>query len=131
MGNRTSKILVVDDDQDTRDLLSEVLESDGYQVVVASGAQEALAAVVAASPLPATVLRGSLAIGWSGRGHGELPNVIDVESLDRDEPWRIDIDGRRPREAELDVRVLEPGSAAGGRVRARTGFLVDTGLSGG
>jgi two-component system, NtrC family, response regulator AtoC len=44
MVNRNAKILVVDDDSDTRDLLSEVLGSEGYQVVVASGAQEALAA---------------------------------------------------------------------------------------
>ena len=44
MANRNAKILVVDDDGDTRDLLSEVLESEGYQVVAASGAQEALAA---------------------------------------------------------------------------------------
>ncbi len=44
MSNRNAKILVVDDDRDTRDLLSEVLESEGYQVIVASGAQEALAA---------------------------------------------------------------------------------------
>jgi len=44
MGNRKSKILVVDDDADTRDLLTEVLEADGYEVVAASGAQEALAA---------------------------------------------------------------------------------------
>lgn len=43
MGNRNARILVVDDDSDTRDLLSEVLETEGYQVVVASGAQEALA----------------------------------------------------------------------------------------
>jgi two-component system, NtrC family, response regulator AtoC len=44
MGNRNAKILVVDDDLDTRDLLSEVLETEGYQVIAASGAQEALAA---------------------------------------------------------------------------------------
>ncbi|TAM84013.1 MAG: sigma-54-dependent Fis family transcriptional regulator [Acidobacteria bacterium] len=44
MANRNVKILVVDDDPDTRDLLSEVLEGEGYQVVVASGAKEALAA---------------------------------------------------------------------------------------
>jgi two-component system, NtrC family, response regulator AtoC len=44
MVNRNAKILVVDDDSDTRDLLSEVLEGEGYQVVAASGAREALAA---------------------------------------------------------------------------------------
>lgn len=48
MGNRKSRILVVDDDVDTRDLLTEVLEADGYEVVAASGAQEALAAGKAA-----------------------------------------------------------------------------------
>jgi two-component system, NtrC family, response regulator AtoC len=48
MVNRNAKILVVDDDPDTRDLLSEVLQGEGYQVVVASGAQEALAAGKAA-----------------------------------------------------------------------------------
>jgi len=49
MVNRNAKILVVDDDADTRDLLSELLESEGYQVVAASGAQEALAAGKTAS----------------------------------------------------------------------------------
>jgi len=48
MSNRNAKILVVDDDPDTRDLLSEVLEGGGYQVVAASGAQEALTAGKAA-----------------------------------------------------------------------------------
>jgi two-component system response regulator AtoC len=48
MANRNAKILVVDDDPDTRALLSEVLEEGGYQVVVASGAKEALAAGKAA-----------------------------------------------------------------------------------
>ncbi len=49
MVNRNAKILVVDDDPDTRDLLSELLEAEGYQVVAASGAQEALAAGKTAS----------------------------------------------------------------------------------
>jgi DNA-binding NtrC family response regulator len=49
MANRNAKILVVDDDADTRDLLSELLGSEGYQVVAASGAQEALAAGKTAS----------------------------------------------------------------------------------
>lgn len=44
MSNRNARILVVDDDSDTRDLLSEVLESESYQVVTAAGAPEALAA---------------------------------------------------------------------------------------
>ncbi|HUX10215.1 MAG TPA: sigma-54 dependent transcriptional regulator [Terriglobia bacterium] len=48
MSNRNVKILVVDDDADTRDLLSEVLGAEGYQVVVAACAQEALAAGKAA-----------------------------------------------------------------------------------
>ncbi|HKT11479.1 MAG TPA: sigma-54 dependent transcriptional regulator [Terriglobia bacterium] len=49
MVNRNVKILVVDDDPDTRDLLSELLEAEGYQVVAASGANEALAAGKTAS----------------------------------------------------------------------------------
>src|SRR5690242_6634009 len=44
MASRNAKILVVDDDPDTRQLLSEVLEAEGYRVVAAAGAQEALAA---------------------------------------------------------------------------------------
>ncbi len=44
MNNRYSRILVVDDDPDTRDLLLEVLDAEGYQVMVTAGAQEALAA---------------------------------------------------------------------------------------
>ncbi len=49
MVNRNVKILVVDDDPETRALLSELLELEGYQVVAASGAQEALAAGKTAS----------------------------------------------------------------------------------
>ncbi|HXH48229.1 MAG TPA: sigma-54 dependent transcriptional regulator [Terriglobia bacterium] len=49
MVTRNAKILVVDDDPDTRDLLSEVLGGEGYQVVAASGAEEALAAGKAAN----------------------------------------------------------------------------------
>ena len=55
-----AKILVVDDDPDTRDLLSEVLEGEGYQVVAASGAEEALAAGKAA---PFEVILSDIRLG--------------------------------------------------------------------
>ncbi|HVA00122.1 MAG TPA: sigma-54 dependent transcriptional regulator [Terriglobia bacterium] len=44
MTNQNAHILVVDDDPDTLDLLSEVLQEGGYQVVTAAGAPEALEA---------------------------------------------------------------------------------------
>jgi two-component system, NtrC family, response regulator AtoC len=60
MVTRNAKILVVDDDPDTRDLLSEVLEGEGYQVVAASGAEEALAAGKAA---PFEVILSDIRLG--------------------------------------------------------------------
>ena len=60
MANRNAKILVVDDDPDTRDLLSELLEAEGYHVVLASGAQEALAAGKAA---PFDVILSDIRLG--------------------------------------------------------------------
>jgi signal transduction histidine kinase/CheY-like chemotaxis protein len=40
--NRTT-ILVVDDEEDVRELLRDILESEGYRVIIASGGREALA----------------------------------------------------------------------------------------
>lgn len=44
MTEQNAQILVVDDDADTLDLLSEVLQEEGYSVVTATGAPEALEA---------------------------------------------------------------------------------------
>jgi CheY-like chemotaxis protein len=52
-GKRT--ILVVDDDQDIRDTLTELLEEEGYSVVRASHGEEALAALQA-EPRPSLIL---------------------------------------------------------------------------
>src|SRR5579872_1126277 len=43
MANRNANILVVDDDPDALDLLSEVLQDEGYRVVTAGTASDALA----------------------------------------------------------------------------------------
>jgi CheY-like chemotaxis protein len=51
--NRT--ILVVDDDQDIRDTLTELLEDEGYTIVRASHGREALAALQA-EPRPSLIL---------------------------------------------------------------------------
>ena len=45
-----ARLLIVDDDEDLRALLAEVLESEGYAVEAAPGGAAALAAVAAAPP---------------------------------------------------------------------------------
>lgn len=49
-------VLVVEDDQDIRDTINELLELNGYQVLVAEHGQEALAVLRTATELPAVIL---------------------------------------------------------------------------
>ena len=49
-------ILVVDDDQDIRDSLREVLEDEGYQVACVANGREALDYLKTASPRPCVIL---------------------------------------------------------------------------
>lgn len=49
-------VLVVEDDSDTRDLITEVLRDDGYRVCAAVNGQEALTAVQATPELPALIV---------------------------------------------------------------------------
>ena len=51
-----STILVVEDDQDSRDLIAEVLTSDGYAVTQARNGRDALAKLSTMSPEPTLVL---------------------------------------------------------------------------
>ena len=49
-GNRTANILFVDDDQDTRILVSTILRHEGYEVILASDVAQALEYLAAATP---------------------------------------------------------------------------------
>jgi len=50
------RILIVDDDAEAGEALAEVLRNNGFQVMVASNGERALAAMRAARPLPSVIL---------------------------------------------------------------------------
>jgi CheY-like chemotaxis protein len=62
------RVLVVDDDQDTRDILRMALEDEGYGVQDAPGAAQALALLRANSPACVVLLDWKLAQGMDGDG---------------------------------------------------------------
>lgn len=59
-------ILVVDDDQDIRETVVEVLADEGYEVIGASDGAEALRVMRAASSLPALIFLDLMMPGMSG-----------------------------------------------------------------
>ncbi|NTU78308.1 MAG: response regulator [Chloroflexales bacterium] len=56
MTTRPATILVVDDDYGIREVLSEVLNDEGYQVVTAADGEEALRYLQCVSSLPCVIL---------------------------------------------------------------------------
>jgi CheY-like chemotaxis protein len=60
------RVLVVDDDEDVRDVLRDSLEGDGHVVVSAAGAKEALA-LLELMPPPCVVLMDYAMPGMNGR----------------------------------------------------------------
>jgi DNA-binding NarL/FixJ family response regulator len=78
MGDQRRRLVVVEDDALTASLLSESLESQGFEVQVASGVVEALAAVDRFDPDVALI---DLALG-------EGPSGLDLAHvLHREHPW--------------------------------------------
>ncbi len=59
-------VLVIDDDRDIRDALTEALESEGYCVVTAADGQEALAWLRDAMPRPRVIILDLLMPGMDG-----------------------------------------------------------------
>ena len=55
-GELKTRILVVDDDEDIRSIVGEILEDDGYEVEEAENGREALEKLTAMSQAPALVL---------------------------------------------------------------------------
>jgi CheY-like chemotaxis protein len=50
------RVMVVEDDADTRELIAEVLRDEGYSVVTAANGAEALAALRSDVPLPSLIV---------------------------------------------------------------------------
>ena len=59
-------VLVVDDDRDIRDAVTEALESEGYRVVTAADGEEALAWLRAAASRPRVILLDLMMPGMDG-----------------------------------------------------------------
>jgi CheY-like chemotaxis protein len=81
VGTRTARILVVEDDDDTRECLAEVIEAEGYAVLRASSGIEALQ-LIARPPLPDLVMLDLMMPGMDGwallrelRAREALPGV--------------------------------------------------------
>jgi CheY-like chemotaxis protein len=75
-------ILVVDDDQDIRDSLREVLEDEGYQVACVANGREALDYLKTASPRPCVILLDLMMPvmdGWQFRREQKQdPEIADI-----------------------------------------------------
>jgi CheY-like chemotaxis protein len=75
-------ILVVDDDQDIRDSLREVLEDEGYQVACVANGREALDYLKTASPRPCVILLDLMMPvmdGWQFRREQKQdPAIADI-----------------------------------------------------
>ncbi|HVG60580.1 MAG TPA: response regulator [Hyalangium sp.] len=84
-------LLVVDDDADLRDAISEVLRDAGYEVIVATHGRHALQVLAQSDPLPGLVLLDMMMPVLDGegflaevRGHpqwGTLPVVVFSASV--------------------------------------------------
>jgi CheY-like chemotaxis protein len=78
------RVLVVDDDPDIRDALSEVLRAEGYHATAASNGSEALDALSGAGPHPAAIvldLMMPVMTGWEfieRKGRDPLLSAIPV-----------------------------------------------------
>jgi CheY-like chemotaxis protein len=117
-------ILVVEDDDDIRNTISEVLETEGYNVVPAANGREAVDYVQGSSRIPAVILLDlmmPLMNGWdclrvirSSARCSTVPVVV-VTALTRDRPAGVDALLRKPfgmtELRELVGRFAKPASA--------------------
>jgi CheY-like chemotaxis protein len=79
-------VLVVDDDEDIRESLREVLEAEKYAVRTAADGKDALAVLAAATPRPSLILLDLMMPGMNGwellkvlkadAGFAEIPVVV-------------------------------------------------------
>lgn len=80
-----SPILVIDDDKDIRESLSEVLVDEGYIVVSASNGKEALEYLKTASPLPCMVFLDLMMPIMDGRSFRKeqllIPAISDIPTI--------------------------------------------------
>jgi CheY-like chemotaxis protein len=77
MTSRRGPVLVVDDDDDLRSLVAEVLEDEGYDVATAPNGAEALAALRSGAPRPGVVLLDLVMPGVDGH---EVLDAIDADA---------------------------------------------------
>jgi CheY-like chemotaxis protein len=78
---RGAPVLVVDDDPGLRDMVAQVLEDEGYRVLLATGGREALAHVAAVRPRPADRKPICAGVAWSAGA--AIGNYLTVTLLAR------------------------------------------------
>jgi CheY-like chemotaxis protein/anti-sigma regulatory factor (Ser/Thr protein kinase) len=107
-----TRILVVDDEENVRELLRDILESEGYQVTLASGGREALEVFGDGSGFDAVFTD----IGMQGMSGWELAHA--VRELDRTIPvavvtgWGEAVGSGERTAAQVDWVVTKPFDAA-------------------
>ena len=99
-------ILVVDDDQDIRDSLREVLEDEGYEVACVSNGREALDYLKAAPTKPCVILLDLMMPvmdGWQFRKEQKQdPEIADIPLV------VITATGKRPVLIDAAELVMKP-----------------------
>ncbi|HEX8559170.1 MAG TPA: ATP-binding protein, partial [Pyrinomonadaceae bacterium] len=107
-----TRFLVVDDEENVRGLLRDVLESEGYDVTLASGGREALEAFSAAGPFDALFTD----LGMQGMSGWELAHA--VRELDKTIPvavvtgWGEAVGSSERTAAQVDWVIPKPFDAA-------------------
>ena len=110
-------VLVVDDDPEIREIVSEVLGSEGYTVVTANNGLEALAVLEKVQPCAVLLdMRMPVMDGWGfakeakARGHDNIPVVVMTAARDA-RTWAAEIGARRfvPKPFDLDVLLQSVG----------------------
>jgi signal transduction histidine kinase/ActR/RegA family two-component response regulator len=107
-----TSVLVVDDEENVRQLLSDILESEGYRVTLATGGREALEAFGAGGRFDAVFTD----IGMQGMSGWELAHA--VRELDKRVPvavitgWGEAVGSNERQAAQVDWVITKPFDAA-------------------
>ncbi len=89
---------------------------------------------LAGAQVPIEAIERCVAVGWSTERASEPPVVVDVDDIDRSEPWHLAFGGRRPRVllsedpdvAQTVMATLDQWSGVGCAVALPGGIEIDT-----